>query len=75
MSESLYPIVVEVNGSRHISHVTARTSLVDWLREHLHLTGFRLGEVNVHTNAFGNRWCGDLPAVPARNGANALSAT
>jgi aerobic carbon-monoxide dehydrogenase small subunit len=43
MSESLYPIVVEVNGSRHISHVTARTSLVDWLREHLNLTGTHVG--------------------------------
>ena len=43
MSESLYPIVVEVNGSRHVSYVTARTSLVDWLREHLHLTGTHIG--------------------------------
>jgi aerobic carbon-monoxide dehydrogenase small subunit len=43
MSERLYPIAVEVNGTQRAGHVTARTSLVDWLREHLHLTGTHVG--------------------------------
>jgi carbon-monoxide dehydrogenase small subunit len=43
MSERLYPISVEVNGVRRDGHVAARTSLVDWLREHLHLTGTHIG--------------------------------
>jgi carbon-monoxide dehydrogenase small subunit len=43
MSERLYPITVEVNGTRRSGQVTARTSLVDWLREHLHLTGTHIG--------------------------------
>jgi aerobic-type carbon monoxide dehydrogenase small subunit (CoxS/CutS family) len=43
MSEALYPIAVEVNGTQRAGHVTARTSLVDWLREHLHLTGTHIG--------------------------------
>ena len=43
MSETLYPISVEVNGSRRTGQVVARTSLVDWLREHLHLTGTHIG--------------------------------
>ena len=43
MSEALYPIAVEVNGSNEAGQVTARTSLVDWLREHLHLTGTHIG--------------------------------
>ena len=42
MNERLYAIAVEVNGTRRASHVTART-LVDWLREHLHLTGTHIG--------------------------------
>jgi aerobic carbon-monoxide dehydrogenase small subunit len=43
MSETLYPISVEVNGSKRTGQVAARTSLVDWLREHLHLTGTHIG--------------------------------
>ena len=43
MSETLYSIAVEVNGSKRTGQVTARTSLVDWLREHLHLTGTHIG--------------------------------
>jgi carbon-monoxide dehydrogenase small subunit len=43
MSEALYPIAVEVNGTRRTGQVTARTSLVDWLREHLNLTGTHIG--------------------------------
>jgi carbon-monoxide dehydrogenase small subunit len=43
MSERLYPISVEVNGVGRDGHVAARTSLVDWLREHLHLTGTHIG--------------------------------
>jgi len=43
MSEKLYPIAIEVNGTQRSSHVTARTSLVDWLREHLNLTGTHIG--------------------------------
>ena len=43
MSEKLYPISVEVNGVRRTGNVTARTSLVDWLREELRLTGTHIG--------------------------------
>ena len=43
MSEALYPIAVEVNGVKRTGQVTARTSLVDWLREHLNLTGTHIG--------------------------------
>jgi carbon-monoxide dehydrogenase small subunit len=43
MSERFYSIAIEVNGTRHIGQVTARTSLVDWLREQLHLTGTHVG--------------------------------
>jgi aerobic carbon-monoxide dehydrogenase small subunit len=43
MSERLYSIAVEVNGVTRAGQVTARTSLVDWLREHLHLTGTHIG--------------------------------
>ena len=43
MSETLYPISVEVNGWKRTGQVAARTSLVDWLREHLHLTGTHIG--------------------------------
>ena len=39
MSETLYPVSVEVNGVQRTGHVPARTLLVDWLREHLNLTG------------------------------------
>ena len=43
MTERLYPIAIEVNGIKRTGHVTARTSLVDWLREHLNLTGTHVG--------------------------------
>jgi carbon-monoxide dehydrogenase small subunit len=43
MSETLYSITVEVNGTQRASQVSARTSLVDWLREQLHLTGTHIG--------------------------------
>jgi aerobic carbon-monoxide dehydrogenase small subunit len=43
MSEGLYSIAVEVNGRLRTGYVTARTSLVDWLREQLHLTGTHIG--------------------------------
>jgi carbon-monoxide dehydrogenase small subunit len=43
MSERLYSVSVEVNGVRREGQVTARTSLVDWLREQLHLTGTHIG--------------------------------
>ena len=43
MSETLYSIAVEVNGTQRVGQVSARTSLVDWLREHLHLTGTHVG--------------------------------
>ena len=43
MSEAVYPIAVEVNGLQRTGQVTARTSLVDWLREHLNLTGTHIG--------------------------------
>lgn len=43
MSEALYSIAVEVNGAKRTGHVTARTSLVDWLREHLNLIGTHIG--------------------------------
>jgi aerobic carbon-monoxide dehydrogenase small subunit len=41
--EMLYPITVEVNGVKRTGHVTARLSLVDWLREELRLTGTHIG--------------------------------
>jgi len=43
MSEKLYSIAIEVNGVKRTGQVTARISLVDWLREHLHLTGTHIG--------------------------------
>jgi carbon-monoxide dehydrogenase small subunit len=43
MSEALYSIAVEVNGTQRVGQVSARTSLVDWLREYLHLTGTHVG--------------------------------
>ncbi|HSH07100.1 MAG TPA: (2Fe-2S)-binding protein [Burkholderiales bacterium] len=43
MSESLYPIVVEVNGVPRKAQVPARLSLVDWLRDALRLTGTHVG--------------------------------
>lgn len=43
MSEKLYSVTVEVNGVRRSGHVTARTSLVDWLRDDQRLTGTHIG--------------------------------
>jgi len=43
MSETLYPIEVEVNGIRRTARVPARLTLVDWLREELRLTGTHVG--------------------------------
>jgi carbon-monoxide dehydrogenase small subunit len=43
MSEALYSIAFEVNGTKRVGQVSARTSLVDWLREHLNLTGTHIG--------------------------------
>ena len=43
MSETAHPIVVEVNGKQRFAQVPARLSLVDWLREELHLTGTHVG--------------------------------
>jgi aerobic carbon-monoxide dehydrogenase small subunit len=43
MSEQLYPVCAEVNGVTRSGHVPARTSLVDWLRDHLNLTGTHIG--------------------------------
>ena len=43
MSETLYPISVEVNGVERKAQVPARLSVVDWLREELRLTGTHVG--------------------------------
>jgi carbon-monoxide dehydrogenase small subunit len=43
MSEHLYPISVEVNGVVREGQVSARLSLVDWLRDELRLTGTHVG--------------------------------
>jgi carbon-monoxide dehydrogenase small subunit len=43
MSEAVYSIAVEINGTKRTGQVSARMSLVDWLREHLHLTGTHIG--------------------------------
>jgi len=43
VSESLYPISVEVNGVVRAASVPARLSLVDWLRDELRLTGTHVG--------------------------------
>ena len=43
MSETLYPIAVEVNGVPRKAQVPARLSLVDWLRDELRLTGTHVG--------------------------------
>ncbi len=43
MTERRYPISVEVNGVLRTAEVTARLSLVDWLREELLLTGTHIG--------------------------------
>ena len=43
MSETLYPVSIHVNGVKRTGHVAARTTLVDWVREHLNLTGTHIG--------------------------------
>jgi aerobic carbon-monoxide dehydrogenase small subunit len=43
MSETLYPISVEVNGVMRDAQLAARLSLVDWLRDELRLTGTHVG--------------------------------
>jgi carbon-monoxide dehydrogenase small subunit len=43
MSETLYRVSVQVNGVTRTGHVPAPTTLVDWLREHLNLTGTHIG--------------------------------
>jgi aerobic carbon-monoxide dehydrogenase small subunit len=43
VSETLFPISVEVNGVQRTAQVPARLSLVDWLREELRLTGTHVG--------------------------------
>ena len=43
MTEKLHSISVEVNGVRRTGEVPARLSLVDWLRDHLRLTGTHIG--------------------------------
>jgi len=43
VSEKLHPISVEVNGVACSGMVSARLSLVDWLREELRLTGTHVG--------------------------------
>ena len=43
MSETLHTVTVEVNGKPRSGEVPARLSLVDWLRDELHLTGTHVG--------------------------------
>ena len=43
MSETLYSITVEVNGTQRTAQVPARLTLVDWLRDELRLTGTHVG--------------------------------
>jgi carbon-monoxide dehydrogenase small subunit len=43
MSGRRHRVGVEVNGRRHEDEVPARLTLVDWLREALHLTGTHVG--------------------------------
>jgi len=43
MSETLYPVCAEVNGVARSAQASARLSLADWLRDHLHLTGTHVG--------------------------------
>ena len=43
MSEQLYPVSIEVNGERREVQVTARLTLVDFLRDTLRLTGTHAG--------------------------------
>jgi carbon-monoxide dehydrogenase small subunit len=43
VNEQLYPVSIDVNGERRESLVTARLTLVDFLRDTLHLTGTHAG--------------------------------
>ena len=43
MSEELYPVSIEVNGTLREAMVTARVTLVDFLRDTLRLTGTHAG--------------------------------
>jgi len=43
VSEQLYPVSIEVNGERREALVTARLTLVDFLRDTLRLTGTHAG--------------------------------
>jgi carbon-monoxide dehydrogenase small subunit len=43
MSDRRYRIAVTVNGHLHEGEVEARLTLVDWLRDGLHLTGTHVG--------------------------------
>jgi carbon-monoxide dehydrogenase small subunit len=43
VSEKLYPVLVHVNGERREALVTARLTLVDFLRDTLRLTGTHAG--------------------------------
>ena len=43
MSEQLYPVSIEVNGTLREAMVTARVTLVDFLRDTLRLTGTHAG--------------------------------
>lgn len=43
MNETLHAIAVSVNGTMREAQVPARLSLVDWLRDDLHLTGAHVG--------------------------------
>ena len=40
---AIYPISLSVNGTRHDLHLDPRTTLLDALREHTHLTGTKKG--------------------------------
>ena len=43
MTDRRHRVGVEVNGRRHHGEVPARLTLVDWLRDDLHLTGTHVG--------------------------------
>ena len=43
MSETLYPVTIEVNGVRRSASAPARLTLVDLLRDELRLTGTHVG--------------------------------
>jgi carbon-monoxide dehydrogenase small subunit len=43
VKEQSYQVAIEVNGERHEAQVSARLTLVDFLRDTLHLTGTHAG--------------------------------